>query len=77
MTGMGREQPIRQAFKMNTQIALGKAGVGCGFNRPTTMSTPIALRQVGICQEWSLTKRRHAKENPAEAGFIAIKIGTD
>jgi len=28
MTPTGREQPIHQASKMNTQIALRKAGVG-------------------------------------------------
>ena len=34
-TAVGRERSIRQASKMNTQIAVRKAGVGCGFNRWT------------------------------------------
>jgi hypothetical protein len=39
-TGSGREQPIRQASKMNTPIALHKAGVWFGPGIPDQLIKP-------------------------------------
>jgi hypothetical protein len=51
MTAQGRERPIRQASKMNTQIALRKAGIGPGCYETQMLSENVPDGAVR-CSRW-------------------------